>query len=96
MSISYDAPPPNLASLRMRIRNIVGGYEDLAQRRIRVIATTAAAQMLPTGVVKGGSAMNFRGGPQATRFSIDLDAARPFDVSIDDFIADYEKRLAQG
>lgn len=96
MSITYDAPPPNLTSLRMRIRNIVGGAEDLAQRRMRVIATTAAAQMLPSGVVKGGSAMNFRGGPQATRFSIDLDAARPFDVSVDDFIAAYEQELADG
>jgi len=42
----------------------------------RAIANTIAGQMLPAGVVKGGTAMKVRVGEQASRFTPDLDASR--------------------
>ena len=59
-----------------------------------IVATTAAAQMMPSGVVKGGTAMQLRLGPGRSRFSQDLDVARA--GALDEFEAGYRKNLRTG
>lgn len=54
--------------------------EGDALRLRRLMANAVVAQMLPEGAVKGESALKFRFGPSATRFSKDLDAARISDI----------------
>lgn len=67
---------------------------DEALRLRRIIANTVVAQMMPPGVVKGGSAMRIRFGYAATRFSADLDTARAEDIDM--FVADFACNLEQG
>lgn len=88
----YTQPPNGVRSLEQRIRNLEGN-DGLAQRRRISMALVAVAQMMPGGVVKGGSAMALRYGND-TRFTRDLDAARP--DSLEDFRAEFERRLAEG
>ncbi len=63
----------------MRVRTIVG--------------TTALAQMMPPGAIKGGTAMKFRLGA-ATRFTRDLDVARSDDAQT--FRRELELSLNEG
>ena len=65
-----------------------------ALRLRRVFANTVVAQMMPTGAIKGGSAMRIRFGYSATRFSTDLDAAGA--EELDAFVKDFSKSLAKG
>lgn len=57
------------------------------------MALVVVGQMLPEGVVKGGSAMALRFGRQ-TRFTLDLDAARV--TSLENFSSEFEDRLIRG
>jgi hypothetical protein len=57
------------------------------------MALVVVSQMLPEGVVKGGSAMALRFGRQ-TRFTLDLDAARV--TSLENFRSEFEERLIHG
>lgn len=90
--MTYDTAPVTLNSLRQRLRNIEGD-EELVNRRIVAMALVVVGQMLPAGAIKGGSAMALRYG-RATRFTTDLDAARPGPQ--DEFINDFEQRLRDG
>jgi hypothetical protein len=90
--MTYDTPPIGLPSLRQRLKNIEGD-EELVNRRTVAMALVVVGQMLPYGAIKGGSAMALRYG-RATRFTTDLDAARPGVQG--DFIEDFEKRLREG
>lgn len=67
---------------------------DEALRLRRILANTIVAQLMPSGVVKGGSAMRIRFGYAATRFSADLDTARAADL--DAFVEDLTKNLEEG
>lgn len=96
MKASYDGPPPHQAALRQRLRNIAQATGGSEIRLVRTIANTVVAQMLPAGVVKGGSAINFRGGEVTTRFTMDLDTARPADMTADEFIERFEANLKEG
>lgn len=58
------------------------------------MANAIVGQMLPEGVVKGGSALKLRFGDAATRFTTDLDAARVHDVEA--FVAGLGENLAEG
>ncbi len=78
--MSYDTPPRNLIALNQRMKNLEGN-ETLALRRRTTMALVVVGQMLPEGVVKGGSAMALRYGSN-TRFTLDLDAARARDEAI--------------
>ena len=63
--------------------------------RVRTaMANVIAAQMMPEGTVKGGTAMKVRFGDAGTRFSEDLDAARS--ASMEVFAERYAKSLASG
>lgn len=59
-----------------------------------MVASTVVAQMLPDGVVKGGTAMLLRLGYQESRFSRDLDAARNADA--EEYEAAFRASLAEG
>jgi len=88
--------PRHLNQMRARIRNRAKdqGRKDWAVERI--IANVIVGQMLPPGVVKGGTALKIRVGDGTTRFSRDLDAARTAGTDIEDYLADLDARLAAG
>ncbi|MDZ7733539.1 MAG: nucleotidyl transferase AbiEii/AbiGii toxin family protein [Acidimicrobiia bacterium] len=66
-------------------------------RRIqRAVANTVVGQMLPPGVVKGGTAMKLRVGEGTSRFTPDLDAARDAGLGPDDYLDQLSDRLAGG
>ncbi|MBR4615316.1 MAG: nucleotidyl transferase AbiEii/AbiGii toxin family protein, partial [Kiritimatiellae bacterium] len=68
--------------LDIAIDRLADKYGDPIRIR-RMMANTIICQMLPEGVcVKGGSALKFRFGDAATRFTRDLDIARSVDLAI--------------
>jgi hypothetical protein len=88
--------PTNLDSLTRRLENAADG-RDLPRRPIqRAVANTIVGQMLPPGVVLGGSALMLRLGPGASRFSPGFDLMRPADVEADAFIAELGSRVDEG
>ncbi|MCJ7780704.1 MAG: nucleotidyl transferase AbiEii/AbiGii toxin family protein [Acidimicrobiia bacterium] len=96
MNPSYDGPPLHQAALRQRLRNVARASGGSELRLVRTLANTVVAQMLPAGVVKGGSAINFRGGDSNTRFTTDLDAARPADMTSEEFVDQFGSNLEAG
>jgi len=67
----------------------------MPQRRIQtVVANTIVGQMLPDGVVKGGTGLKLRIGEDASRFTPDLDAA--FGGDVDAFQEAFTEKLAAG
>lgn len=85
--------PNSRRNLDIAIERLADDRSEALRLR-RIFANTVVAQMMPTGVVKGGSAMRIRFGYAATRFSTDLDAARAEDL--DAFVADFSRSLADG
>lgn len=81
-------------------RNLDIAIDRMAVRRgdpLRVrnaMAAAVVAQMIPDGVIKGGSALKLRYGDAQTRFTRDLDAARS--VRLDEFADDLDRRLREG
>jgi Nucleotidyl transferase AbiEii toxin, Type IV TA system len=62
----------------------------------RAVANTVIGQMLPPGVVKGGTAIKLRVGEHASRFTLDFDAARDADVELDEYLDQLADTLAAG
>ena len=56
-------------------------------RLSRAMANVVVGQILPDGVVKGGSSLMFRYGGEVTRYTRDIDTARVMELS------EYKKRL---
>ncbi|WP_207479756.1 nucleotidyl transferase AbiEii/AbiGii toxin family protein [Microbacterium sp. SD291] len=81
-----------MRSLEQRIRNLEGD-DGLALRRRVSMALVVVGQMLPGGVVKGGSSMALRYG-RGTRFTQDLDAARVQTLAC--FRQEFEEALVRG
>lgn len=71
--------PNSMRHLDDAIRRTCGGSPDEHMRMRTLMANTIVAQMLPDGVVKGGSAIKMRFGDAATRFTTDLDTATASD-----------------
>ncbi len=89
-----DAKKPNSrVNLDKAIERAFGRGESAARART-VLADVIVAQMLPEGVVKGGSSLKIRYGGQATRFTRDLDAAQAGDL--EDFLNRLEANLSEG
>lgn len=88
--------PRTLGSLTARIRNLADTKGVASNRLDRTVANTVIGQMLPPGVVKGGTAMKLRVGEAASRFTRDVDAARPAGVDIGDYVDDLADRLEAG
>ena len=59
-----------------------------------LIANTIIGQLLPKGVVKGGSALKLRYGDKTTRFTRDLDTARS--VELETFLEQLDSALKEG
>ena len=59
-----------------------------------VMANTIVGQLLPKGVVKGGSALKLRYGDETTRFSRDFDAARAEELEV--FLEQLDNSLIDG
>jgi hypothetical protein len=77
----------------MAIRRIAENEREFVRRRT-IMANVVVGQMLPSGAVKGGTALKLRFGNAETRFTTDLDTARAEDA--DAFIEELDARLAQG
>ena len=86
-------PPNSRRNLDIAIECISVGRGDPLRIRL-VIANAIVGQMLPEGVVKGGSSLKLRYGEAASRFTKDFDAARR--ESAGRFASDLEARLADG
>lgn len=96
MSSRREDAPSNLRSLETRIGNFARSLDRPVRRIQRVVANTVVGQMLPAGVVKGGTAMKLRVGEAASRFTPDLDAARAAAIALDDYLDELADLLAAG
>lgn len=85
--------PNSRRNLDIAINRLVDNESDAHRIRL-IMANAIVGQMLPSGAVKGGSALKLRYGNEATRFTRDLDTAR--DVDLEDFIRGLQKNLEQG
>jgi hypothetical protein len=88
--------PTNLRSLEKRIDNLARAEGRPVRRVQRAVANTIVGQLLPPGVVKGGTAMKLRIGEASSRFTPDLDAARSSSLALDDYLDQLAERLATG
>ena len=96
MSLKRDDSPSNLRSLTTRIDNLARKRGRPVRRIQRAVANTVVGQMLPPGVVKGGTAMKLRVGEAGSRFTPDLDVARSASLTLEDYLVDLGDRLADG
>ena len=85
--------PNTCVNLIKAINRVAGPGRD-ALRLSRALANVIVAQMLPDGVVKGGSALMFRYGGNATRYTRDVDTARV--MSLDAYLDKLEASLKTG
>ena len=60
--MSQRTPPSNLRSLETRLANVAKEHGRPIRRVQRAVANTIIGQMLPPGVVKGGTAIKLRVG----------------------------------
>jgi Nucleotidyl transferase AbiEii toxin, Type IV TA system len=88
--------PSNLRSLETRISNVARGQGRPIRRVQRAVANTVISQMLPPGVVKGGTAIKLRVGEEASRFTLDFDASRAADVDLSDYLDQLADSLTVG
>jgi hypothetical protein len=91
-----EDPPTNLRSLEARVNNLARQRGRPVRRIQRAVANTVVGQMLPPGVVKGGTAMKLRVGEASSRFTPDLDASRMARVTLEHYLDELAGRLAVG
>jgi hypothetical protein len=91
-----EDPPTNLRSLEARVNNLARQRGRPVRRIQRAVANTVVGQMLPPGVVKGGTAMKLRVGEASSRFTPDLDASRMASVTLEHYLDELAGRLAVG
>lgn len=85
--------PNSRRNLDIAIRRFGLTDSDFVRNRT-IIANAIVGNLMPEGVVKGGSAMKIRFGDECTRASTDLDAARR--ESIETFIGKLSESLSKG
>lgn len=86
-------PPNSRRNLDIAITRVSQGKTD--PQRVRLLMANAiVGQMLPSGAVKGGSALKMRFGDSATRFTRDLDTARGEDL--ESFVIKLQYALTSG
>lgn len=85
--------PNSRANLDRAIQRFAKDYIE-ANRLRGILANLIVAQMMPEGVVKGGSGLNFRYGKAATRYTEDLDTAWQNDL--DGFLKGMRENLSHG
>ena len=87
------ATPQNTAFLERYIRRMFRDEKQAYQMRV-MMAYVVVGQLLPEGVVRGGTSMKLRYGYKSTRFTMDFDAAQRLDVET--FRRELAKRLEVG
>lgn len=88
--------PAHLNSLLKRISNSAEKRGTTSERLIVVVCNTVIGQMVPDGVVKGGTAMKLRIGEAGSRFTSDIDASRRAGLSLNDYQHALEENLRNG
>ena len=88
-----EKTPNSRRNLDIAIDRILGRETNPLQVRT-LLANTIVGQLLPKGVVKGGSALKLRYDEKAVRFTRDLDIARLDEL--DSFITDLGTALNIG
>ena len=88
--------PTNLRSLETRISNVARDRAVPVRRIQRAVANTVIGQMLPGGVVKGGTAVKLRLGERASRFTPDFDVGRDDATTAEGYLEALRERLAAG
>ena len=84
--------PTTCANLIKAINSL---FRDMDTVRLsRAIGNVVVGQLLPDGVVKGGSSLMFRYGGQATRYTRDMDTARI--MSLEQYVKQLEISLSNG
>lgn len=86
-------PPTTRVNLDKAIERLFGSYEHGTEVR-SLMANAIIGQLLPDGVVKGGTSLKLRYGNLCTRVTTDLDMACRADIP--SFVAELAKRLAVG
>ena len=84
--------PNTCANLIKAINSLYKNTDTV--RLSRAIGNVIVGQMLPDGVVKGGSSLMFRYGGQATRYTRDMDTARI--MSLEQYAHQLEISLSNG
>ncbi len=84
--------PNTCTNLIRAIKRIAGPADEV--RLSRSLANVIVGQLLPDGVVKGGSSLMFRYGAACTRYTRDVDTARVMEH--DKYIEALQKTLASG
>ena len=85
--------PNSAANLIKAIKRYCGVNQDDI-RLARAMADVIVGQMLPSGVVKGGSSLMFRYGGAVTRYTKDVDTARS--VELEAYLESLRLKLAEG
>lgn len=85
--------PNSAANLIKAIKRYCGVNQDDI-RLARAMADVIVGQMLPGGVVKGGSSLMFRYGGAVTRYTKDVDTARS--VELEAYLESLRLKLAEG
>ena len=85
--------PNSAANLIRAIKRYCGVNQDDI-RLARAMADVIVGQMLPDGVVKGGSSLMFRYGGAVTRYTKDVDTARS--VALEAYLESLRLKLAEG
>ena len=85
--------PNSAANLIRAIKRYCGVNQDDI-RLARAMADVIVGQMLPSGVVKGGSPLMFRYGGAVTRYTKDVDTARS--VELEAYLESLRLKLAEG
>lgn len=88
--------PKHLRALSARIRNAAQTRNTTEIRLTSVICNTVIGQMVPDGVVKGGTAMKLRIGEAGSRFTPDFDASRRSGLSLEAYQELLEENLENG
>ena len=84
---------PNTCTNLIRAINAVAAGTD-AVRLSRQLANVIVGQMLPDGVIKGGSSLMFRYGSRLTRYTRDVDTARVMEHG--EYVDRLQRALAVG
>ena len=86
-------PPNSRVNLDKAIERLFGNYERGTEVR-SIMANTIVGQLLPAGVVKGGTSLKLRYGNQCTRMTTDFDLACKGAVS--SFVDELARWLSEG
>ena len=87
-------PPNSKSSLERAISRYAGNDAVKANELAVALANVIVAQMIDSGVIKGGTSLKMRYGEKATRVTKDLDTA--FSIDLDSFLKDIGTKLKAG